>query len=85
MTLKKQFTINIDLSEKLANYIASNPEDVKNLPEDASFVTFSSHDVSLNNANMKLVEGLLEEGRSVVKATETNDKKSPWKFTQISA
>ena len=51
MTKKKQFVKNLDLSEKLANFIAENPDEVKGFPSDASFVTFSSTDNDLNNAN----------------------------------
>lgn len=85
MTKKKQFIKNLDLSEKLANYIAKNPSEVKDFPSDASFVTFSSTDSDLNNANKKLLKSLKEEGRSVIKAQETQDKHIPWKFTAVPA
>ena len=85
MTKHTQFIKNIDLSEKLAVFIAKNPDEVKNLPEDASFVAFSSTDKKLNDENKKLLESLQKEGRKVIKAEETNDKHNPWKFTPVTA
>lgn len=85
MTKSVQFIKNLDLSEKLANYIAKNPSEVKEFPSDASFVTFSSTDKDLNDANKKLLESLKKEGRNVVKAQETQDKHNPWKFTAVTA
>lgn len=85
MTKNKQFIKNIDLSEKLANYIAKNPKEVENLPENASFVTFSFADDELNLENKILIESLRKEGKKVVKAEQTGDRKTPWKFTQGSA
>ena len=35
---------------------------------------------ALNEENEKLVEELLEEGKIVVKAKETKNKKEPWEF-----
>jgi hypothetical protein len=85
MTKHTQIIKNIDLSEKLADYIAENPEEVKDLPENVSFVTFSSTDLKLNEANKRLIESLKKEGKQVIKAQETQDKENPWKFTSISA
>jgi hypothetical protein len=85
MTKHDQVIKNLDLSEKLANFIAGNPKELKGLPEDASFVTFSSTDKNLNKTNKDLIKGLLEEGRKVIKAEETNDKRNPWKFTPVTA
>ncbi len=81
MTQQKQFLKNIDLSEKLANYIAQNPDAVKNFSKNASFVTFSSTDNVLNAENKKLLKSLLQEGREVIKAQETTDIATPWRFS----
>ena len=57
----------------------------KKLPDDASFVTFSAGDKNLNEVNKKLIKELLEEGKRVVKAQETNNEKQPWEFSPITA
>ena len=80
MTKKKQATKNLDLSQKLAEYIAGNPDTVKNLPKNSSFVVFSSADESLNEENQKLIDSVLAEGKKVIKAIQTKDKVNPWKF-----
>ncbi|KKT67641.1 MAG: hypothetical protein UX25_C0037G0002 [Candidatus Woesebacteria bacterium GW2011_GWC2_45_9] len=77
----KQLEKNIKLSEKLAEYIASTPSAVKNIPAGASFVVFSSKDEELNKLNSKLVVSLKSEGKKVVKATEEKNKKTPWSFS----
>ncbi len=83
MTKKMQAVKNLDLSQKLASYIAENPEAVKGLPTKASFVAFSSSDESLNMENQKLIKSVLAEGKRVIKAIQTNDKLNPWKFSQV--
>jgi len=55
------------------------------LPDEALFVTFSAGDKNLNEVNKKLIKELLEEGKHVVKAQETNNEKQPWEFSPISA
>ena len=84
MTKAKQTTKNIKLSEKLASFIEENPSAVKDLPNDASFVFFSSKDKELNKVNSKLVDSLVGSGSKVVKAEETNNKKQPWRFIPVS-
>lgn len=83
MTKNKQIIQNIKLSEKLANYVAENPQKLGNLPAKASFVTFSVKDKKLNEENKKLLEGLKKEGKRIIKAQETADKNNPWRFTLI--
>ncbi len=85
MSTKTQTEKNLKLSEKLANFIVSHPEITSKLPDNASFVFFSAKDKSLNEVNKGLIKGLLEEGKKVVKAEETKDKKNPWRFTPITA
>jgi hypothetical protein len=85
MSTKTQAEKNLKLSGKLADFLVSHPEVSKRLPDDASFVTFSVDDKNLNEINKKLIKELLEEGKQVVKAQETNNEKQPWEFSPISA
>jgi len=55
------------------------------LPDEALFVTFSAGDKNLNEVNKKLIKELLEEGKRVVKAQETNNEKQPWEFSPVAA
>jgi Family of unknown function (DUF5647) len=77
MITKIQTEENLKLPEKLADFLVRHPEVSKTMPNDASFVTFSAEDAQLNEVNKKLIEELLEEGKHVVKAQETNNKKQP--------
>ena len=85
MSTKTQAEKNLKLSGKLADFLVSHPEVSKKLPDEASFVTFSVDDKNLNEINKKLIKELLEEGKQVVKAQETNNEKQPWEFSPISA
>jgi hypothetical protein len=85
MSTKTQAEKNLKLSEKLADFLVSHPEVSKKLPNDASFVTFSAEDKNLNEVNNKLIVELLEEGKHVVKAQETNNAKHPWEFSPVTA
>jgi len=83
MSNKQQLEKNLQLSEKLMQYLADNPSDS---PTDklgsVSFVVFTKNDNTLNEANLKLIDSLHEEGKKVVKAIQTLDKKAPWQFLQ---
>lgn len=83
MTKKAQFTKNIDLSHKLAEYIANNPQAVKNHPDPASYVVFSADDEKLNKVNERLIKNLREDGTKVIKAEKTKSRKEPWKFVMV--
>lgn len=85
MSKNQQITKNIELSEKLAEYISDNPSEIRQFPSSVSYVTFSSTDERLNSANKKLVLSLKSEGKSIIKAQETKDKKNPWKFILLSS
>ena len=85
MSNKDQAIKNIDLSQELAAYIAKNPKKAKKSPKSATYVAFSAQDEKLNEANEKLLESLIKEGRKVIKAVQTNDKFNPWKFSTITA
>ncbi|HVZ11662.1 MAG TPA: DUF5647 family protein [Patescibacteria group bacterium] len=83
MTKSTQAQKNIDLSQELAEYIADNPKSVENLPENSSFIIFSSEDESLNIENEGLIKSIIAEGKKVIKAIQTKDKENPWKFSQV--
>ncbi len=81
MSKVKQLVKNAKLSEKLAEYIASNPTATKGMPAGASFVVFSSTDEELNKLNHELASSLESEGKKVVKATNKKSDKQPWSFS----
>ena len=83
MSKKQQAMKNLDLSQKLAEYIANNPKAVKNVPKSSTFVAFSSSDNELNRKNEELIASLSEEGKKVVKAIQTTNKINPWKFSPV--
>ncbi len=83
MSKKDQVDKNLELSEKLAEYLAKDPPEVKGMPKKSAFITFSLTDQELNKLNNKLVNSYSEKGKTVVKAQETKDEKKPWKFTPI--
>ena len=84
MSKKQQAQKNLNLTVKLTDYLAGNPEMDKHVwGSGVSLVTFSATDKKLNTANQELVESLLEEGKKVVKAQETKNSKQPWKFTSV--
>lgn len=74
---------NITLSEKLSQYLSDHPSVANTLPDDASFVVFSSVDKQLNLANEKLIKSLSKTGKHIVKALKTESSNSPWQFTQV--
>ena len=82
MSKKQQFSKNIKLSEKLANFLASSPESLKKI-KGLSVVTFSAKDKELNKANNQLVNKLIKSGKKVVKAEETSSNKNPFTFTSV--
>lgn len=85
MSIDKQTQKNIKLSHKLTVYLIKHPDISKKLPSDASFVVYTRDDEELNKANDVLLEGIIDEGRPVVKAKETNDKNNPWIFSSVAA
>ena len=85
MSKTDQAKKNMVLFEKLTNYMLENPDSVKNLPKVASFVVFTLHDKELNASNKKLLDSLIEEGNKAIKAEETEDFQTPWKFTPVFA
>ena len=74
---------NIDLSGKLADFIARHPQAVKNHSDSASYIVFSEEDGKLNKANERLAKNLKKEGTEVIKAQKTKSRKEPWKFVVL--
>ena len=74
---------NITLSEKLSQYLTNHPSVTKKLPDDVTFVVFSTLDKQLNLANEKLVKSLTKTKKHVVKALMTESSNSPWQFTHV--
>jgi len=82
MTKQKQEEKNLQLIQKLADYIADNPKMLKKY-SNSSYVVFSYKDQDLNELNKELLSELKEEGKNVIKAQETNQLKQPWKFYRV--
>lgn len=85
MNKKTQAEKNLELMEKLTKFLLSHPEIDKKLPVDASLVILSAENKTLNDVNDKLIPGLLEEGKHVVKAQEIKSDTNKWEFSPISA
>ncbi|MCH8821679.1 hypothetical protein IID23_04140 [Patescibacteria group bacterium] len=80
MTKKTQVDKNIDLSEKLADYLVESPSEVKKIRSNATYIPLSATDKELNKLNSKLVSDATKEGKKVVIAEETGIKDKPWVF-----
>jgi len=78
MSKKTQTTKNIELTQKLLDYLSSNK-----IRKGYSFVVFSKDDQKLNKANEKLASDLQKKGTKIVKAKETDDKKDPWHLSYL--
>jgi Family of unknown function (DUF5647) len=85
MNTKIQAEKNLQLMEKLTEFLLTHPEVDKQLPRDASFIILSAEDKNLNDVNDKLIPGLLEEGKHVVKAQEIKSDTNSWKFSPVTA
>lgn len=78
MIKRQQIQKNLKLSIKLADYLAKNPNKESFMNKTVSYVFFSASDKELNKVNLKLAKSLANEGKTVIKAKETKDKKNPW-------
>jgi hypothetical protein len=85
MSTKTQAEKNLELMEKLTKFLLSHPEIDHKLPADASLVILSAEDKTLNEINDKLIPGLLEEGKHVIKAQEIKSDTNSWEFSPITA
>jgi Family of unknown function (DUF5647) len=73
------------LRVKLTKFLLSHPEIDDKLPKDASLIILSAEDKNLNEVNDKLIPGLLEEGKHVVKAQEIKSDINKWEFSPVTA
>ena len=73
------------MRSSITKFLLSHPEIDRKLPADASLVILSAEDTALNDVNDKLIPGLLEEGKHVVKAQEIKSDTNTWEFSPISA
>ena len=78
----QQIELNIELSDKLANFLVTKPDMLKRYAG-YSYVVFSSTNFGLNKLNEHLIEELLLEGNGVIKATETGNLSKPWEFSKV--
>lgn len=85
MKKKMQAEKNLELMEKLTEFLLSHPDIDHKLPNDASLVILSADDKALNDVNDKLIAGLLEEGKHVVKAQQIKSDTNAWEFSSVSA
>lgn len=83
MSKQQQIKKNLELSAKLADYLAKNPDIEEQTTKDISYVFFSATDQLLNKTNLKLAKSLIEEGKVVIKAEETMNKSNPWKLIPL--
>ena len=80
MSKAQQINLNMQLSEELATFIIANPKILRKY-SGYSYVVFSYSNKELNELNNELVIGIINEGKNVVKAIQTSEKNSPWKFS----
>lgn len=83
MRNKKQVEKNIKLSSKIASYIMKNPDAVKKVPKNSTYVIFSADDQELNKKNEEMISSLKDEGKKVIKVVETKNKTNPWNFISL--
>ena len=82
MSKAQQFKLNVSLSDKLANYLITQPDILKKY-SGCSYIVFSYKNEELNKLNNQLIPGLKLEGKPIVKAQETNNLDNPWFLTPI--
>lgn len=79
MSDKIQLNKNVELSGKLADYLAKSSSVLKKY-KNSSYVVFSEKDIELNKVNEKLAKVLHKEGNKVVKAIQPKTSKGDWTF-----
>ena len=82
MSKAQQVKLNIDLSDKLANYLMSKPDILKKY-SGSSYVVFSVNNSALNKLNLNLIAELQKEGKTVVKAQQSSNLSTPWILTPL--
>lgn len=81
MPTKLQIENNLKLSEKLLDYLSKYPRD--NEQGNISYIIFTKGDSQLNKENLVMARSLVKEGKNVVKAIETSDRSTPWRFASL--
>lgn len=81
MPTKLQIKNNLKLSEKLLDYLSKYPRN--NKQKNISYIIITKGDNELNKENLVMAKSLLKEGKNVVKAIETDNKSTPWKFASL--
>lgn len=82
MSNRMQTTKNIELSGKLMAYLVKG-KNVPELPQDVSFVPFSSTDKKLNEANGELLDSISKGDKPVVIANEPKTSKGVWELIPV--
>jgi len=82
MNKAQQFKLNVNLSDRLANYLITQPDILKKY-SGCSYIVFSYKNEELNKLNIKLIPGLKLEGKTVVRAQEPSNSDNPWILTPI--
>lgn len=81
MPTKLQIKNNLKLSEKLLDYLSKYPRN--NKQKNISYIIITKGDNKLNKENLVMAKSLVKEGKTVVKAIETSNKSTPWKFASL--
>lgn len=81
MSKTQKIRKNIQFSAKVEEFLMENPSEMKKLPNNASIIVFTKYDTELNESNEKILKDLLDEGKTVIRAHETDKKKNMWRFT----
>ena len=80
MTKQTQAKKNIQYSGELMKYFIKNKVEIA---PNSSYVIFVKNDKQFNKMNFMLLDGLKEEGKTVIMATKTTDSKAPWTFASL--
>ena len=84
MSKTKQATKNLQLTQKLLDFIVLHSKDLPAfITKSSTYVVFSNTDKELNKLNTKLLKEMQAEGKNVIKAEETGNKANPWNFVQV--
>lgn len=82
MSKKMQTEKNIKLTNKLIQFLIKG-KNIPDIPQDVSFVPFSSTDKELNRINEKLLKDIYNKDKPVVKAEESKNNKGDWNLIPV--
>lgn len=83
MTMKNHAMKNAPLVKELAMYLAKHPDAEKKRYKNATYIAFSAKDAELNKENEKMIASFVEEGKTVIRAVQTNNTTRPWEFFPV--